>query len=66
MSAKETRETRCYALTGTAQSLDMAERILQALERAESSEEPRLLVFALDGGTTGGVRLKTLATWEEE
>ena len=58
-------ETRCYALTGAAQSLDAAERILQTLERAGEARELYLLLFALDGQQMS-VRLRTLATWEEE
>ena len=58
-------ETRCYTLTGASQSLDAAERILQALERADEAQEWHLLFFAVKGQQSG-VTLRTLATWEEE
>ncbi len=64
-AAKAARETRCYTLTGAARELDAAERMLQQMEQAGESEEAGLLLFVLEGGQRG-VRLRTLATWEEE
>ena len=62
---KPERETRCYALTGTAKALDAAERILQKLEQAGEAREKRRLLLVWDG-LQNDVLLRTLATWIEE
>lgn len=64
-NVQETRETRLYALTGTAATLDCLETLLRRIEWVGERGGTRIVSAFVDGRQGARVTVRGLASWPE-